>query len=124
MRPWMFPIDAASALFQSGVAMCAFVFRSFRALADATGKQAAADRADLEQKLAALTAQVEELRKEPPIVIQAGLVKPGLNLSKRSQALRMHRRGDQPEQIAAALEVPTQEIELLLKVHRIVLNSI
>jgi hypothetical protein len=36
----------------------------------------------------------------------------------------MHRRGDPPEQIAAALDVPYQEIELLLKVHRIVLSSI
>ena len=48
----------------------------------------------------------------------------GLNLEKRSQALRMHRRGESPAQIAAVLEIPLQEVELLLKVHRIVLRSI
>ena len=51
-------------------------------------------------------------------------VRPGLNLSKRSQALRMHRRGDAPPQIAAALNIPSQEVELLIKVQRIVLSNI
>jgi hypothetical protein len=41
-----------------------------------------------------------------------------LNLNKRSQALRMHRRGDPPEAIASALHLPRNEVELLLKVHR------
>lgn len=48
----------------------------------------------------------------------------GLNLTKRAQALRMHRRGDPPEQIASLLDVPFQEVDLLLKVHRIVLKSL
>jgi hypothetical protein len=45
---------------------------------------------------------------------------PGLsiNLTRRSQALRMYRRGDSPEQIAAALQMPRNEVELLLKVQR------
>jgi hypothetical protein len=47
----------------------------------------------------------------------------GMNLSKRSQALRMHRRGETPAQIAAALGVATKEIELLLKVHKLVLEN-
>ncbi len=45
----------------------------------------------------------------------------GMNLSKRTQALRMSRRGERPEQIAAALGLPKKEVELLVKVHRIVL---
>ena len=45
-----------------------------------------------------------------------------MNLSKRSQVLRMGRRGDTPEQVAAALAVPLQEVDLLVKVHRIVLS--
>jgi hypothetical protein len=50
--------------------------------------------------------------------------RPGLNLNKRSQALRLHRRGDPAEQIATALELPLQEVQLLLKVQRIVLSSV
>jgi hypothetical protein len=36
----------------------------------------------------------------------------------------MHRRGDSPERIAAALDIPLQEVDLLLKVHRIVISNI
>src|SRR5438477_8481189 len=34
----------------------------------------------------------------------------------------LHRRGEAPAQIAAILELPLQEVELLIKVHRIVLR--
>jgi hypothetical protein len=40
----------------------------------------------------------------------------GINLSKRGQVLRMHRRGESVATIAAALQTPRSEIELLLKV--------
>lgn len=40
-----------------------------------------------------------------------------LNITKRSQALRMSRSGDSPERIAAALGIPRSEVLLLLKVH-------
>lgn len=46
----------------------------------------------------------------------------GINLSRRSQALRLYRRGETPEQIASSLMVPTGEVRLLLKVHRLVLE--
>ena len=39
----------------------------------------------------------------------------GINLTKRAQALRMHRRGEAVPSIAAALETPSNEIALLLK---------
>ena len=48
----------------------------------------------------------------------------GINLSRRSQALRMYRRGETPEQIAASLMVPTGEVRLLLKVHRLVMEQV
>ena len=74
--------------------------------------------------LEALAAQPYDLRNHPPVVPPPGLPKPGLNLSKRSHALRMHRRGEGAEQIASALELPRQEVDLLLKVHRSVLSSV
>ena len=46
-----------------------------------------------------------------------------LNLTKRSQAIRMHRHGDSTEVIASSLQVPRNEIELLLKVHSAVLQQ-
>jgi DNA-binding NarL/FixJ family response regulator len=47
-----------------------------------------------------------------------------MNLTKRSKALRLSRNGDSPEKIAESLEIPRQEVELLLKVHEIVLNNL
>ena len=47
-----------------------------------------------------------------------------MDLTKRSQALRLHRQGEAPDRIAAALELPRQEVELLLKVHHIVLANV
>jgi DNA-directed RNA polymerase specialized sigma24 family protein len=38
--------------------------------------------------------------------------------------LRLHRRGSSPEQIAEALDIPLGEVDLLVKVHRIVISNI
>ena len=54
----------------------------------------------------------------PPAVA----LRSGINLSRRSQALRLYRRGETPEQIASSLMVPTGEVRLLLKVHRLVME--
>jgi hypothetical protein len=78
----------------------------------------------LRERLDALAAEFRELERQPAVTLTPGVPKPGMNVVKRSQALRMHRRGDRPEQIAAALELPRQEVDLLLKVHSIVISSI
>lgn len=43
-----------------------------------------------------------------------------MNLSKRTQALRMHRRGEPLDQIASVLGIPRREVELLVKVQNAV----
>jgi len=78
----------------------------------------------LRDTVEALAAQIHDLQKHPLVAPLPGMPKPGLNLNKRSHALRMHRRGEGAAQIAAALELPRQEVDLLLKVHRIVLSSV
>ena len=79
----------------------------------------------LQQKVDELEQQIEDLRRHASAApIAAHAPKAGLNLDKRSQALRMHRRGEGAAEIAAALGIPQQEVQLLLKVHRIVLSSI
>lgn len=47
----------------------------------------------------------------------------GLNLSKRSQVMRMARSGEKSENIAVALSLPRREVELVMKVQKIVLTS-
>jgi len=36
----------------------------------------------------------------------------------------VYRRGEPPDQIAAALDLPLQEVDLLLKVHRVVIRNL
>jgi hypothetical protein len=78
----------------------------------------------LRDSLDALAAQLHDLQNHPPVAPAPGLPRPGLNLSKRSHALRMHRHGEGAEQIASSLDLPRQEVELLLKVHRIILSNV
>src|SRR5882724_5540798 len=72
---------------------------------------------DLRDAVEALAAQLLERQKDPPMAPPVpGFARPGLNLNKRSQALRMHRQGENAARIAATLELPRQEVDLLLKV--------
>ncbi len=71
-----------------------------------------------------LTLQQEALDRQAAECALQTSPRPGINLSRRSQALRMHRKGDSPDQIATALQIPRQEVELLVKVHRIVLSNL
>jgi hypothetical protein len=80
--------------------------------------------AAMKQDLEALGAQVGEIERHPPATAAPAFFRPGLNLSTRSQALRLFRKGDPPERIATALAVPRQEVDLLLKVHRIVTTDL
>jgi hypothetical protein len=78
----------------------------------------------LQDSLNSLAAEMQEIRHQPPLMVAPSSLRPGLNLSKRSQALRMHRRGDAPDRISAALDIPVQEVDLLMKVSRILISNI
>ena len=83
-------------------------------------------RAEMEaigHRLEALAARIEDARVAPHTQ-SISLERGGLNLSRRSHALRLHRRGEAAAQIASELAVPVQEIELLIKVHEIVMSTV
>jgi hypothetical protein len=42
-----------------------------------------------------------------------------MNYTRRTRVLRLHRRGDRPDQIAATLHLPQNEVALLLKLHQL-----
>jgi hypothetical protein len=69
-----------------------------------------------------LTAQIQEIRAEPeseaPPVPAPIMNMQGFNLTTRTKVLRMHRRGETASSIAAALGVPHEEVDLLLKLDR------
>jgi hypothetical protein len=110
-----------------GVSLFA-VWRS-RAIAEFSDERTRARLEEVQASAAALqkalheqAAELADLRHQPQSGATPALPRAGLNLCKRSQALRMYRKGDAPDRIAAALEVPLQEVDLLIKVHRIVLT--
>jgi len=83
-------------------------------------------RKDLEISLTKLLDEFQQLREETRTSMQeaammaspASLPSPrqAINLSRRAQILRMAKRGDRPEQICAAVGMPLNEVELLLKI--------
>jgi hypothetical protein len=115
----------------AAVAVSLFTLWRAQSLLHDAGRKSAADGppADaaigvLQQKIDDLEQQLDELRRHPSAAPGPAPPSTSLNLDKRSQALRMHRRGEEPAEIAAALGIPLQEVHLLLKVHRVVLSSI
>jgi cobalamin biosynthesis protein CbiD len=68
---------------------------------------------------AALAAQLAALRRGSDDVEVAVPTGQDLNLTRRAQALRMQRRGESAATIAAALRVPRNEIDLLLKIQKL-----
>jgi cell division protein FtsL len=77
-----------------------------------------------QSRIAGVALELQSVKSQTPGEILPGASRPGMNLTRRANALRLHREGATPEQIAAALEAPRQEVDLLLKVHEIVLNNL
>lgn len=131
MSPLALPLAVLGALVLAALALSFLALYRARALVCAAGERARTGQVQsqaaltaLRESLDSLAAQLHDVQQQPPLMVVPALPKSGFNLSKRSQALRMHRRGDPPDQIAAALDVPQQEVDLLLKVHRIVISNL
>jgi hypothetical protein len=78
----------------------------------------------LKEALDGLAAKIQAIQQQSPLGIAPVPPRHGLSPPRRTQALRMHRRGESPEQIAAAMGIPLAEVDLLLKAHRIVMSKV
>ena len=72
-------------------------------------------------QLAGLEAQVGEWAGQA--IRRSHAISAGVDANQRTQVLRLARRGDRAEQIAAELHVPRIEVDLLLKVQRAMINA-
>ena len=129
METLVFPLAAMCSLGLGGVALSIVAIahakssaRYFDRRSSTTQARLNAELESAKEKVNELAGEVCQMREHTPQT--PPLPRPGFNLGTRSQALRMHRRGESTDQIAAALQVPLQEVELLLKVHQIVLNNL
>jgi len=78
----------------------------------------------LKAQVAELSARMLDTEERSGVLVPPIPPKSGLNLNKRSQVIRMSRRGEQAGKIAASLNLPQREVELLLKVYsRVVYSS-
>ena len=75
----------------------------------------------LDQGVRTLSTGIDEIRSARETAVESTPVPLGqaLNLTKRTQVLRMHRRGETTHSIAAALQLPLGEVVLLLKIERL-----
>jgi hypothetical protein len=65
--------------------------------------------------------EAEERASVPGVPVPA---RRSVNLSKRGQVIRLSRRGEPVDTIAATLGLPRREVELLLKVHAVSAASV
>ncbi len=78
---------------------------------------------DTKVKLEEITLRLRDSEERAGVLVAPEPAKSGLNLTKRSQVIRMSRRGERAENIAASLSLPRGEVDLLLKINALVLNS-
>lgn len=117
------PLELCGVLVLSGsCVLYAFVLhQKMRMLA----RQGREQSESLESRLGQVVELAERLRTQLAEVERpTSAPGPALNLNKRGQILRMRRRGENPETIAAALGVPQNEVSLLLKVHQLSLEHL
>jgi hypothetical protein len=77
-----------------------------------------------ETRLDSLSAQLAEVGARGGASAALASTPASLNVSKRGQVLRLHRAGKTSEQICESMAVPRTEVDLLIKVHQLMLEQI
>ena len=111
-----------------GLSLCLFLFLSLKrdlAAAERRWRKKLADvEADWQAKTKILDERWDELSQISHLLVPPAPPRSGFNLTKRSQVLQMFRQGESPQVIAAALSLPNNEVDLLVKVQRIALAGV
>jgi hypothetical protein len=109
-----------------GLGACLYLFISLnREIRAARRKQHALEAAIglLSVEFTEVKRALEEAESRTGVLVAPTPPRAGVNLTIRSQALRMYRRGETIQRISAALAVPEQEVELLIKVQQMSLDA-
>ena len=102
--------------------------RELRARAGKQDKTLETETARLSAEIAELKGKIVELEQSgSPLssgttAASAAVTGNSVNNTLRSKVLKMHRLGQSPDRIAGALRVPKGEVDLLVKVHKIVMR--
>jgi len=119
-------VVATLGLVAAGLLLCLLLFLFAKVEIVRLARRSESDRQQVQARLEELCKTVEEMRlalrdveERTGVLVPPTPPRSGLNLTTRAQALRMFRRGETAERIAAALHVPENEIRLLIKVHEL-----
>jgi hypothetical protein len=110
----------------AALSTCVYLFFTLKRGIDLWRRDAVAERDRLAEELRTLQSRVSDLEGEVAAAAAAkGSLQPprGINITKRTQALRMVRRGETPERIAAALAMSRREVQLLMKVQKLIAEA-
>jgi uncharacterized protein YlxW (UPF0749 family) len=121
----LFPVAGCAAV-AAALLACVYLFFTLKRAMDAWRRESVRERDRLAEELRALQARLSELEAEVAAAAAAkGSLQPprSINITKRTQALRMVRRGETPERIAAALAMSRREVQLLLKVQKLIAEA-
>ena len=125
---WMLHPAVTDAAIAVGLSLCLFLFlslkRDLRAIEVRGRKKVSALETDWAAKMEVLDARWKELSQISSLLVAPDPPRSGLNLSKRSQALQRSRSGETPRDIAVALAIPQNEVELLVKVQTVMLSNL
>ena len=110
----------AFALLGSGCVVCFVLFLGLKG--EISRLRAQLSQQDLRGKVDELNERMESAEEHSAIPAQVAL-RPGININKRAQVLRLSRLGQRPESIAASLSVPRRQVDLMLKMHAIALEG-
>lgn len=126
----LYILAGSHALLAAGLAGSLYLFvlakREWRAAGERWAERLKTAQSEIEKlrgEVETLSVRLRDTEENTGMLVPPPTVFSGLNMGKRSQAIRLARRGEKPAQIAAQLEIPAREVELLLKVHRIVLSA-
>ena len=75
------------------------------------------------QEIGELREDLKQVAERVSLLTPSAPPATGVNLVKRTQVIQLARRGNRPDQIAACLQVPQNEVELVLKVHRTIVKT-
>ncbi len=116
---------AACMLFAAGIGLCTYLFVTLKQEMNRSRKESREleealrqNTASIREEMASIQETLKQLDRRTGELPQLASPMPGMNTTRRTQALRLHRRGDRPEQIAAALGIARGEVDLLLKVQQ------
>ncbi len=76
-------------------------------------------RENLESRLESFDTRLRAAEDRSTALVPPAPLRSGFNLNKRTQVLRLSRQGEKPAGIAAALQLPRAEVELLLRVEEL-----